>query len=274
LLLPGFLFVKATGFFPDIDNWNKQEVKTYSGNNLFDYINGAAETYVKYNFIEMRMLNYVKEKNYITVEVYRHLNTENALGIYKTERPSMPVLIDCGYEGYMVHGGINFCNDSFYIKISYNLNSNESKETALVIASLLSDQINTNPSLPNIYSIFEKQNMINGSEHFIADAYLGYHFFNNAYTITYQVSGNQYESFIIKFPDNKALRKTLKVYLSAVNAPKKLSKQLSFTLIDPNSGMISFCISGNMLQGLSGTSEKAIHTGFIQKCSQKQVSGQ
>jgi hypothetical protein len=60
--------------FPPINGWVKTgEIQTFSPDNLYEYINGAADLYLKYEFQELQVAEYQgSEKASITVEVYRH----------------------------------------------------------------------------------------------------------------------------------------------------------------------------------------------------------
>jgi len=54
--------------------------------NLWDFINGAADNYLSYAFQDLHVAEYKKGKNVIKLEVYRHRDKVNTFGIYFSER--------------------------------------------------------------------------------------------------------------------------------------------------------------------------------------------
>jgi len=50
--------------FPEIKGWEiSGEIKVYTPETLYDYINGAAELYLSYDFQELQVAEYLNEKN-------------------------------------------------------------------------------------------------------------------------------------------------------------------------------------------------------------------
>jgi len=50
--------------FPEIKGWEiSGEIKVYTPETLYDYINGAEELYLSYDFQELQVAEYLNEKN-------------------------------------------------------------------------------------------------------------------------------------------------------------------------------------------------------------------
>jgi hypothetical protein len=59
--------------FPQVEGWKlTQEETVYSPNNLFDVIDGAADLYLEYNFVDLHIGRYAKDALEIKVELYKH----------------------------------------------------------------------------------------------------------------------------------------------------------------------------------------------------------
>ena len=72
---------------PDLKGFKKiTNYPVYTPENLWDFINGAADTYLAYGFVDLHVAEYKKGKNVIKLEIYRHSDNTMAFGIYSTER--------------------------------------------------------------------------------------------------------------------------------------------------------------------------------------------
>ncbi len=74
--------------FPEVTGWKRSaEIQTFSPKTLFEYIDGAADLYLTYDFEELKVAEYQNEKKAsVTVDVYFHKTPTNAFGIYSQER--------------------------------------------------------------------------------------------------------------------------------------------------------------------------------------------
>src|SRR4030067_1660218 len=86
LWVPG---AEANDFkFPEIAGWKQSgEIQTFTPKTLYEYINGAADLYLAYDFQELKAAEYLNDKKAsVTVEIYRHKSPTNAFGIYSQDR--------------------------------------------------------------------------------------------------------------------------------------------------------------------------------------------
>ena len=70
--------------FPEITGWKQSgEIQTFVPKTLYEYINGAPDLYLAYDFLELKVAEYQNDKKAsVTIDVYRHKNTIYAFGIY------------------------------------------------------------------------------------------------------------------------------------------------------------------------------------------------
>src|SRR5512143_1768289 len=89
-------------FFPEIRGWQLLDsVQVFSPENLYDYIDGAADLYLTYDFQELKVAEFKREsKETVIVEIYRHCTPQNAFGIYSQERLANADFLDIGEQGY------------------------------------------------------------------------------------------------------------------------------------------------------------------------------
>ena len=74
--------------FPELKNWNKSdETREILAENLLYYIDGAADSYLSYEFRHLWVKEYSNKKGVsIKTEIYEHRNEKDAFGIYSIYR--------------------------------------------------------------------------------------------------------------------------------------------------------------------------------------------
>ena len=89
-ILFAFLSGNTTGQdtqYPDLSGFKRiTKYPVYQPDNLWDFINGAADAYLALGFEELHVAEYKKGRDVIKLEIYRHSDHTMAFGIYATER--------------------------------------------------------------------------------------------------------------------------------------------------------------------------------------------
>ena len=125
------IFISGSAFaqdikLPDLKGYKKTtNYPVYLPGNLWDYIDGAADIYLAYGFIDLHVAEYKKGKNVIKIEIYKQADQTMAFGIYSTERSPSFRFLNLGSQGYTADGAINFFKGNYYVKIrTYSKNEN------------------------------------------------------------------------------------------------------------------------------------------------------
>lgn len=207
ILLPlTFIFLSVTmlaqdnaTLFPDLEGWKKpQKLDTYTADNLWDIIDGAADGYLLYDFEEMTMGDYTLDNGlYITLEVYRHQSAEDAFGIYSQERPSKATYIQIGGQGYQEDANLNFFAGKHYIKIRCSGKSELEVNSVRKLGETIAKLAGPDSKLPSQLALFPVEGKIPNSEQYINQNFMGYSFFRNAFIANYIVKGSAFNIFII-----------------------------------------------------------------------------
>lgn len=117
----------------EINGWTwDQEDRSYNRENLFDYINGAAEVYLAYNFRQAFVHRFTKAgQPDLVAEVYQLASAEDAYGVFSLERQDPEVGIGQGSE----FGGslLRFWKGNSFVSI---LGEGPGKEIETAILSL------------------------------------------------------------------------------------------------------------------------------------------
>ncbi|MFW6159649.1 MAG: DUF6599 family protein, partial [Acidobacteriota bacterium] len=163
------------------------EALRFHPENLFEYINGAAEIYLSYNFQELITAEYKEEESQasVSVEIYDMGSTENAFGIYSAERFMDSNFIPIGLQGYIEEGVLNFLVDRFYVKLFCFEGGDNSEEIMKGFAREICQRIGRTGNWPEVLSFFPQKNLISNSEKFILQNFLGYGFLHHGYLASY-----------------------------------------------------------------------------------------
>ena len=173
ILLLKVVCLNATDF-PDIKGWQPEdEVLTYNPENLYEYINGAADQFLDYGFQILQSRDLSKGDLKITVDIYDMGESLNAFGMYKTERPRDLKGVPVGTEGIITPPyQALLLKDRYYIKV--NAYEGElSDSTGRSALEAIADALPGETGFPEVLHLLPKQGMMPGSEGYTKIGYLG-----------------------------------------------------------------------------------------------------
>ena len=209
--------------FPEVSGWRQSgEPQTFTPQTLYEYINGAADLYLMYDFQELKVAEYQNDKKAsITVEVYRHQTPTHAFGIYSQERLPSANFIEIGTQGYIENNVFNFLTGPYYVKVSRYNTGAEDQVVLLAFAKTISENLGEKGTLPSVLTTFPAEGKIKNSEKFIAQNFLGYSFFYSAFTADYELSDKKFKLFIIEGTDKNECKTMIQKYLQQTGNPEK-----------------------------------------------------
>lgn len=241
----------GAGIFAEIDGWTlSEEIQVFSPGNLFEYINGAAESYLDYNFKELQAGEYInKSGQSVIVEIYRHETSNHAFGIYSQERSSQGKYLETGAGGYVDPPILNFFKGAYYIKLSVYGQNGRTEEILIQMAARIAGGLGGTVKPPAITGCFPALNKIEYSETFIAKNFLGYSFLSNAFTADYDSDSGLFKLFIIAAETEGSCSKMIEEYLDYLKVKKKAPEGGRWELTDPYQGKIIMECQGNTIFG-------------------------
>ena len=251
--------------FPEIARWRQSgEIQTFVPKTLFEYINGAADLYLSYDFQELKVAEYQNEKKAsVTVEVYRHKTPTQAFGIYSQERLANANFIDVGTEGYIEDNVLNFLTGSYYVKISSYKTGAEDREILLRFAKKVLENLGEKGSLPSVLSSFPEEGEKKNSEKFINQNFLGYSFLHSAFTADYEFSGMKFKLFVIESEEGNDCRDMVQKYLQQTGSPRKDVVEGRYTISDPYHGKIDLQWQGKYIWGILNLNNHDLRSKYI-----------
>ena len=142
--------------FPHLPGWKvTQDDPVYDANNLWDIIDGAADLYLEYAFIDLHIARYISTDSIeVKAEMYRHASSEDAFGMYSQERDTGYNFIQVGVQGYLQQGILNFLTGSYYIKLSTYQTGSKAQEAMLTIGRTLALHLKQSNTMPKFFQVF------------------------------------------------------------------------------------------------------------------------
>jgi len=104
----------------EVPNWKRSDdVRVFSGKGLYDYIDGAGEIFVKYDFREVATSEYehAQTGDLIAIDVYDMGSANEAFGIYSYSRYPGAEFLDAGNEAFVTETSLDFWEGRFYVKV-------------------------------------------------------------------------------------------------------------------------------------------------------------
>jgi len=267
-----FLFspmsMRGNKAFPDFKGWNlREDQRIYTNKDLWELINGAADIFLSYDFMDLRIAEYIDNDKIIRVELYRQSTPDNAFGIYTAERmPDYPQ-VAVGSQGYKSQGVLNFLSGYYYVKIM-SAGAVEAEENAIAqLAGMIDEMLAQAVGLPEILKLFPEEGKEYLSDTYIARNFLGYGFLHSAFTVRYKTDA-EFQLFIIRDTPEE-LQHMLDEYAKMLKDEKPKMKENLILVKDPYNGNIFMEKKGNYLVGVLNTDNEAIATDYIRKVIQK-----
>ena len=259
-IITGFLFAAVTLVsygqdfsFPELEGFKKStQFPVYTNADLWNFIDGAADTYVALGFIDLHVAEYKKGKEVIKIEIYRHSDHTMAFGIYASERSSTYRFINLGSQGYNTGGAINFFKGNYYVKIRTYSEKPKTLHAEEALAARVANMLGGEIEMPALLSKFPDENRKVNEETFINESVLGHEFLTKAFKADYTVGSDNFSIYIIKFNSAQAALKTGQTYLSAAGVELVDAGNVKCVLTDGYNGTIFLSWNDDTMVIISG----------------------
>jgi hypothetical protein len=242
--------------FPELPGYKKNtDFPVFQPDKLRDYINGAAETYLAYGFVDLHVAEYKKGKNVIRIEIYHHSDHTMAFGIYSTERSPSFRFMNLGSQGYITDGIINFFKGNFYVRIRTSSKNEKVLQAEQALAMSTSSMLQGGTDMPQALSLFPAAGKKANEEMYINESVLGHKFLNKAFKSNYEVGPDSFSVFIMltKTPDDAW--KSAQTYLASAGTEALESSSGKYVISDGYNGTIFLAWKEDRVVIISGLSK-------------------
>jgi hypothetical protein len=189
--------------FPKIKDLKPEsEAISYDPENLYEYINGAADAYLAYGFENCKTRDFSYKALKFSIDIYEMGSRINAFGMYQTERPTgakglkigIDAVVSPPYQCLLLKG-------SNYIKI--NIFEGEfTVESGKQILQAVAATLKGSNNLPNELKLLPPKYKIANSSGYNLDAYLGLSILQRCVYAKYKIENKTVQFYVI-VPTNK-----------------------------------------------------------------------
>jgi hypothetical protein len=256
---------EKTLVFPEMGGWKKNgKPQVFFPRTLYEYINGAADLYLTYEFQDLNVTEYKGGgKAAVTVEVYRHSDSIQAFGIYSQERLPNARFLDIGAQGYQEPNVLNFVAGPYYVKISGYSTGREDERTMLAFGRKMEGILGGRSALPKILSSFPREGMKKNTEKFVSKDFLGYSYLHSGYTADYEVGGKKFKIFVIEGKDAEDCRRMMEKYLKQTGNEGKTVSEEAYRLKDRYHGDVDLFWKGRLIWGILDLNDPELRSKFL-----------
>jgi hypothetical protein len=173
----------ASGFSP---GWALEgPVKKFTGEDLFEHINGEAELYLQFGFKILTAGLYLKdgdEKRGLTADVYEMGSELEAFGIYANYRKPEAEPVKAGTEGFVSPSQLMFYQGRYFVQLNASGAAEQDRAVFLNLAGLISRNLPALSQSPPELTLLRIPALIPKTEKYIPQSVLGYPFFKKGLT--------------------------------------------------------------------------------------------
>jgi hypothetical protein len=207
----------ASGFSP---GWALEgPIKKYTGEDLFEYINGEAELYVQFGFKILTNGLYLKEGNDklgMAADVYEMGSDLEAFGIYANYRKPGAEPGKAGTEGFVSPSQLMFYQGRYFVQLNASGASTLDPAVFLNLAGLISRNLPASSQSPPELTLLKISALVPHTEKYIPQSVLGYPFFKKGLTAQALLDGRPVRIFVLLEGSIAGARQTAQAYEKAL----------------------------------------------------------
>lgn len=261
------LYLPSSG---EVDGWDRERVlHSYSGEDLFTYINGGAEIYHEYGFMQVVVQDYKNaNERSLSVEIFKMENPAAAYGIYSFKKSQDGIPWETAHEGRLEGYYLNFWKGHFLVTIT---GFDEEDETVAGIKSIAKTIDNNIPEAedvqkPRLANMLPQKDLIPGSEKYFKGSlglFNSYPFSRqDIFNIKEGVKGaytQGYDIYLIQYTDPHQSDEQLKgIEKSLLNDPRYFSlksSEAAFFIRDNTETLLYFMSIGKYIVVVLGAKD-------------------
>jgi hypothetical protein len=174
-----------------IEGWERDgEHLIYYADELWEYINGAAEGFLAYDVEAVVAQDYVSAAGWgLKLEIYDHQTPLMGFGIYSQHRDPELKFIDIGAEGFGDEYSIQCWKGRYYIKINVFETGEELSRAMRRFAGKVAADIPGEASFPLGLGAFPEEGLVERSLTYLTEGVLGRGRFPHAFAGGYELEG-------------------------------------------------------------------------------------
>lgn len=270
LYLITYIGLKAQdALLPELEGFKKElNYQVFTPDNLWDYINGGADSYNTLGFQDLHIAEYTRgKKNTVKLEIYHHISSELAFGIYALERAPSYNYVNIGVQAYRGEGFLNFLKGEYYVKIYTDSKSKKALEAIDKLAFLTEQNLEGTLEFPEALKVFPSEGRLKNEEMYIAENVLGHEFLSNAFKASYKVDNKRFAIYSFFQENPETIAGMANTYLERQMLDTDVSEEGKTSFTDGYNGNIFLVWKGQKMVIISGLKleNSSIANNYISK---------
>ncbi len=161
------------------------DTRTFVGDSLYEYIDGGAELYHAYDFIQVATADYVVGGKELVVDIYEFATPDNAFGLYSTLRPDGAPDVGIGAASFDSPSNLIAVKGVYVLMVTSYEDSDETRQGISRAADFFGTSIPGTMDLPETFSFFPDAGVIEATDKVYAESFLGRSFLSGVYSRAY-----------------------------------------------------------------------------------------
>ncbi len=214
----------------DVPGWAiSQKERIFGPENLWQFIDGAADRYLTYGFEELAASEYAREVagQRVRIEIYRMSNPLNAYGMYTQERSPDCQFLKVGNEGYSTASTLNFWAGSYYVKITAYEEKDEVVREMGRLADAMAAKVKAPGGEPVEVGYFPKANQLPHTMAYVPKNVLGQSYLHNGFEAKYRADGIECRMILMALESPEAAQRAMVRYRQFLSSGGRVVKDLS-----------------------------------------------
>jgi hypothetical protein len=222
----------------EIQGWSAKNNGVYfSRETIFDYMNGAGEVYLSYDFKKLLVREYIKESAPgLVVEIYYMSSPADAYGIFTHDTDGE--MIELAQGAIYAMGLLRFWKDNIFVRIQAEKETGLVKSVILQLGELIKNAIPREGEKSGLLSCLPGKGLLDQeTRYFHKELSLRTHYYladtnildlgkeTEALLARYKVNKNKIRVLLVKYPEKKNAQKAAgqfkKIYLDVNPGDKK-----------------------------------------------------
>jgi hypothetical protein len=266
----------------DMGASGKARLETFNAENLYEKIDGRAESFVQYDVKGMAYTFYHPagdDSGEVQLYIFEFGNALKALGKYGSEKPEDAQPIALGAEGYTTAGSTFFYMGKYYVQLIANQDDPKYAAFALELAKRIAAQARqpqapaataaTSPETPvkpgaatpeALFALLPAEPKRSGPK-FVPEDVFGYSFLSDVFMADYKEGEVAWQGFLRPYPTPEAAQAVFNQYVASAKQDGAELKMVEAEgadrmVISANIGLVDVIFQkGNVLAGANGATE-------------------
>jgi len=184
----------------EVPGWTvTRAARSFTADNLWELINGAADGFVTYGVQEVVTADYTQAGTgyQAVIETYQMKDALNAFGKYAEERNPDYRFIPVGNEGYSGGTSVNFWAGQYYVKITTFQEKGAVAQELAKLAQSIASKVKEPAAEPPELDCFPRENQVPHASLYIPKDVLAQSYFTNGFEAKYKAGPKEHKLVLV-----------------------------------------------------------------------------